>query len=250
MLRKAPTILRQRAELLADLSPRSARARARDLALRAIDFEAIGDLGAQLERVTRGQFDRAMGSLLSTAKPRPTRGDKVRKPTTITIGGKAGTVEVRAPEAAGTVDRWTRRAASLIRDIADDVAEGIAADVAGAVAEGITSDELAARWRSQGLPLGDGGRLESRLALVADNQMARLNAELGRERAGAAGLESFAWITVGDSKVRELHRQLEAGGPYSYKSPPSEGLPGTPPNCRCRARTVVTDEDLARLLGV
>jgi SPP1 gp7 family putative phage head morphogenesis protein len=221
--------------------------------LAAIDLEAPADVGKALEASTRRQFETALGLVLEAARPvrdhARTRRDRDPRPTTITVALGRGRPVVTAPAGNATVDAWAREAAGLIRDLADDVAEGIAADVAEAVESGLAPADLAAKWREAGLPLGDGGRLESRLALVADNQVARLNAELARERATAAGLESFRWISMRDSRVRPRHRELD-GTIHAYKRPPDEGLPGTPPRCRCHAESVVTDEDLERLLGI
>lgn len=231
---------------LVGLTRIQAAARVRRIVASSLDLAAIGRSGIQLERSTGKRFADGLAAMLSTRR----RGDRAKRTTISASVGRGGAIRIGLPDAGDTVDAWATRAAKLVRGATDDVAAGIAADVVRAVADGTSSAELAARWRAEGLPLAGGGRLESRLALIADNQLARLQGELGRVRAKAAGLGTFRWIDQGDARVRPLHRQLGAGGPYSYDDPPAEGLPGTPPNCRCHAQTVVTDDDLDRLLGL
>lgn len=54
-----------------------------------------------------------------------------------------------------------------------------------------------------------------------------------KELAERAGIRKFMWLSMRDEKVRPLHASLD-GQVFSYDNPPSEGMPGEPPNCRCR----------------
>ncbi len=85
-----------------------------------------------------------------------------------------------------------------------------------------------------------------RAKFIARDQVAKLNGELTKARAQAAGIEYFRWITsddqrVGDDHERAASRDVGYGpGVYRWDKPPKEGIPGraTRPNCRCTASPV------------
>lgn len=138
------------------------------------------------------------------------------------------------------VDKWTREAAKKITSVRDEVAEGMRRDVVAALEAGTDPAELAAKWRAQGIPT-EFGTLEGRVKTIAQHQIANLHAAVQSERARAIGATEFVWMTQEDDKVRAAHRALH-GRTFSYESPPEEGLPGTPVNCRCFQEVVVPDE--------
>jgi len=75
---------------------------------------------------------------------------------------------------------------------------------------------------------------ESRAQLIARDQLASLNGQLTKARHEAARINKFRWRTSGDERVRPAHQDLD-GRVFRYDDPPSEGMPGTPINCRCVA---------------
>lgn len=138
------------------------------------------------------------------------------------------------------VEQWTREAFGYIRSVRDEVVEGMRRDFITAISRGETIEALAAKWRRQGIPV-QFGTLEGRIKVIAQHQTSSLHAQIQRTRAAAVGVTEFFWRTQGDSKVRDAHVAL-ADTRHSYASPPSEGLPGTPINCRCWAESIVPDE--------
>ena len=138
------------------------------------------------------------------------------------------------------LEKWAKTAAAYITSVREEVAEGLSRDVLEAAKKGIAPTALAARWRSKGIPLLF-GTLEGRTKVIAQNQISTLHAQVQSARARAVGVTEFTWRTQGDSRVRPAHRSLE-GTKHSYAEPPSEGLPGTPINCRCWAESVIPDE--------
>lgn len=137
------------------------------------------------------------------------------------------------------VEGWTSTAFKLIASVRDEVSEGMRKDLIEAFARGETVDQLAAKWRRQGIPLLF-GTLEGRIKVIAQHQMRSLHAEVQRARASSVGVTEFFWRTQGDDKVRRAHEEL-ADTRHDYADPPSEGLPGTPVNCRCWAESIISD---------
>lgn len=77
----------------------------------------------------------------------------------------------------------------------------------------------------------------SRAALIAADQIQKLNSQLAAEKAQAAGAEKYRWVTSKDERVRPLHRDLD-GEIYFYGGRTgAEGgaAPGIPVRCRCVA---------------
>lgn len=221
----APMIAQVRATLPRVRSPGDARAVGAalrkawpDARLRAI-VEAIGRKAEASASRPWGRFDRAG------------RGDARRR---------------REYDGRALVDRWSRDAAKRIVSVRNEVAEGLRRDVVAALETDLAPAELAARWRRQGIPVLF-GTLEGRTKVIAQNQLATLHAQVQSERARAVGVESFVWRTQQDDRVRDEHQALE-GTQHAYADPPSEGLPGTPINCRCWAESLIT-EDIAAAFG-
>lgn len=135
------------------------------------------------------------------------------------------------------VDAWSREAIALITSVRDEAAEGLRKDIVAALAAGTSPEELQRKWKREGIPVGF-GTLEGRVKVIAEHQLNLLNANVQRERARAFGVTEFFWRTKGDTLVRDEHEEL-GDRIFKYAKPPSEGLPGTPVNCRCWAESVI-----------
>lgn len=80
---------------------------------------------------------------------------------------------------------------------------------------------------------------QGRAALIARDQISKLNGLMSAKRAEDAGVKSFIWTTSGDNRVRDSHEDLN-GKEFTYNEGASvDGednvLPGMPINCRCIA---------------
>jgi len=149
-------------------------------------------------------------------------------------------------DAEVVIEAWTRQAAKLITSVRDEVSDGLRRDIIEAARTGASAEDLAGEWRREGIPLKF-GTLEGRTKVIAQHQLSTLHAEVARARATAIGVEEFVWRSQGDARVRPSHRALD-GRTFPYAAPPgSEGLPGTPVNCRCWAESVISDELLGEL---
>lgn len=80
-----------------------------------------------------------------------------------------------------------------------------------------------------------------RATLIAQDQTLKLNADLTKYRLQSVGVTEYVWRSVGDSRVRPEHAYLN-GKTFAFDKPPSEGNPGQPVRCRCRAEAVWNEE--------
>jgi len=85
------------------------------------------------------------------------------------------------------------------------------------------------------------GFARGRAALIACDQMGKLNGCLMEYRQRSAGIDRYMWRSSHDSRVRPLHVQHD-GQIYSWDKPPSDGHPGMPIRCRCVAKPVLDVE--------
>lgn len=88
------------------------------------------------------------------------------------------------------------------------------------------------------------GVAESRAALIARDQVGKLNGKVTQSRQQSLGVTTFIWRTSLDERVRPTHAALE-GEPFPWATgvPELDGdhnvIPGQPVQCRCRAEPVL-----------
>ncbi len=96
------------------------------------------------------------------------------------------------------------------------------------------------------------GGHRNRAKLIARDQTAKLSTSLSRIRQQEAGIESYIWRNSQDERVvgnpgglypkgnrRHLNHWDREGNEYRWDDPPSDGHPGQPIQCRCRAEPVI-----------
>ncbi len=146
-------------------------------------------------------------------------------------------VPIRDGALGRAVDRFTARNVSLITSIPERYFTSIRNTLVEDVGEG-------ARWEEIAEDLEERFRVsESTARLVARDQVGKLYGELNRERQEELGVERFVWRTLHDNRVRDEHVLLD-GRTFDWDSPPAEGIPGEPINCRCWA-----DPDIAHAVA-
>jgi SPP1 gp7 family putative phage head morphogenesis protein len=86
---------------------------------------------------------------------------------------------------------------------------------------------------------------ESRAALIARDQVLKLNSQIQQEQQTEAGVTEYVWLAVGDSRTRDDHARLD-GTRHSWQLPPvvdeesgRRAHPGQDYSCRCQAIPVV-----------
>lgn len=82
------------------------------------------------------------------------------------------------------------------------------------------------------------GRMRGRAVVIAQDQLWTLSGMIARHQQMDIGVPSFIWTTMEDSRVRDAHRSLH-GREFTWGNLPSEGYPGVPINCRCKAVPVL-----------
>lgn len=148
--------------------------------------------------------------------------------------------------------QFATKNAQLIKSLSSEVVPALRDEIVRAVQFGIDPEEAAQRlrdkWSRSGVPIRR-GNLEPRVRLIVRDQVAKLNADLLRARSEAAGLTHFTWVSMRDSRVRPLHREID-GQDFSFAAGhPTEGRPGEPVNCRCIAVPVVNEEQVMMAPG-
>ena len=73
---------------------------------------------------------------------------------------------------------------------------------------------------------------EKRAALIACDQVGKLNSQLAQLEQMNQGVDSYIWVTMGDSRVRPAHAARQ-GKRFAWDDPPSDGHPGWAIRCRC-----------------
>lgn len=230
-----------------------------ETALRRALRPMVMQVRATLPKITTPAEARALGAALRKAWP-----DKRIAAIVAGIGAKAEAaaskpwlplVRARARVAArrdaaefdgeALLEKWSRSATKRITSLRDEVAEGLRAEIIEAAASGTPHTELAARWVARGVPV-EFGTLEGRMQVIAQNQVATLNADVQRTRAGSVGVTHFEWVhsdqTV-DQGARPEH--VARNGlvfPYTFAD-----LPGYQPNCNCSMVSVIPDDMVAEL---
>ena len=75
---------------------------------------------------------------------------------------------------------------------------------------------------------------EKRAALIACDQVGKLNSQLTQLEQMNQGVEGYVWQTMEDSRVREAHERRNKK-PFRWDDPPDDGHPGWAYRCRCTA---------------
>ena len=79
-----------------------------------------------------------------------------------------------------------------------------------------------------------------RAALIARDQIGKLNGEIARERQTELGIRRYKWRSSSDERVRPEHADRD-GQIFEWSDPPPDGHPGQPVQCRCWAEPLIDD---------
>jgi len=130
---------------------------------------------------------------------------------------------------ADDIAAYLARITSLITDISQqarkDVSEVVWRSITNRVPTRQVAKEIAERLQIA----------RNRALFIASDQANKVHAFLTEIRQEEAGIDEFMWETAKDTRVRPEHQVLQ-GRVFKWKKPPSVGLPGTPPRCRCTGR--------------
>lgn len=143
---------------------------------------------------------------------------------------------------AETLNAWIDENTRLIKSIPEQYLGHVQALIAAASANGTSANVLAMQIRdSFKLP-------QSRAALIAVDQIGKLNGQLMRQRQQNIGIKQYRWRGRLDDRERDEHVRRE-GKVFSWDDPPSDGHPGQAIRCRCWAEMIYPAmEDLDAIL--
>ena len=138
------------------------------------------------------------------------------------------------PYLQSQVDSFVERNVSLIKDIPEQSIQRIETKTRVAIERGdslksITDDVIK-----------ELGIAKNRSKLIARDQTNKFIGKLTELRQTSLGIEQYVWSTARDERVRSEHRARN-GKVFSWDDPPSDGHPGEPIQCRCRAIPVLED---------
>jgi len=131
-----------------------------------------------------------------------------------------------------TVDSWVEANAALIKNIPDESITRIGTKVRLGVEAGDSLKKMTATVN------GELDISKNRAKLIARDQTNKLLGKLTEARQTSIGVTNYIWSTSQDERVRPLHAERE-GRVYKWSDPPSDGHPGWPIQCRCRAIPVI-----------
>lgn len=129
---------------------------------------------------------------------------------------------------------WVRQNVALVKSIGTQYHGQLETIIRNGVFNGSSVKQVSEQIQNQF------GVTKNRATLIAQDQILGANARLTQIRAEAIGVEQYEWATVGDSRVRPEHVDLN-GKVFSWDKPPSVGHPGTPIRCRCRAALLLPE---------
>ena len=139
---------------------------------------------------------------------------------------------VRSPTVEPHIQAAVRQNVALIKGLSDQVAGRLETTLMTLIVQGATNKVIEEAIRD-GFGFG-----KKRARTIARDQAAKFNGTLNRIRQEEVGIKEYQWSTSRDERVRKSHKVRE-GKTYRWNSPPFDGHPGQPINCRCTARAVI-----------
>lgn len=190
--------------------------------MRKVEAIAEGTIGENIIRAIAARIARRVGIVTS---------GQTRNQVKTILG-----IDIfREPATTGDViDAFIRENVNLIKSVQSNLLKDVESTVARSVSAGVRNEDLSNELRERF------GVSKSRARLIARDQVNKLNGQLTRARHEALGVEEYIWHNVGDERVRPEHRERE-GKRYRYDTPPYDGNPGQPIQCRCWAEPIIPD---------
>lgn len=140
-----------------------------------------------------------------------------------------------------TINAYLSETTSWVKKLRDDSLEQYSTNVLRAMSLGQGIDDIMKQFD---------GMVETRKGharMVARTQVSTFNSLMNKTRAQNLGIEEAVWLSGGDARVRESHRERDGKrfrldkGLYSSKDK-KWLLPGTDYQCRCTYRMIIPEE--------
>jgi len=196
-------------------------------------------LATSWDRIWRDFTPRRLAIEINTARNRVDRlnmGNLTRETRRQTKRSKITQVQVmsrlHASDIEGTSERWdTQNANRAVKNASGHISR-ISAIVSAGVIAGRHVGDIQKDLKSVG------GKTRRSIVNMAADETQTLNSDLSKTRWEDAGVSRYKWVTVGDDRVREEHAARN-GKIFRWDTPPSDGHPGQPYNCRCEAQPMI-----------
>lgn len=157
---------------------------------------------------------------------------------------------------------------NLIRSISEQYFDNVQADTYKHIQAGVYNKEYAKKIKSEyeqefqnqfeaGILKRRVVNADARARLIARDQISKYNGQLNQTRQTALGISKYRWVTAGDERVRDSHKDLN-NEKFSWDNPPKINgrplHPGEDYQCRCIAQPifdegVTENQQLLRLLN-
>lgn len=147
----------------------------------------------------------------------------VRSATGVSVEGF-----VRMDELRGPLEYRISQNVALIRGLSDDTRKRVERVVFESFALRRTKREF---LRELAATMGVS---QKAARLTARDQSEKIQSFLNEFRQQQLGFSEYIWVTRRDDRVRKMHRERD-GKRFRWDSPPVDGHPGHPVNCRCLA---------------
>jgi SPP1 gp7 family putative phage head morphogenesis protein len=130
------------------------------------------------------------------------------------------------------INSFVERNAALIKDIPEQSISRIETKIRIGVERGDSLAKLTSEIQDE-LKIA-----KNRAKLIARDQTNKFIGKLTELRQSSLGVTEYVWSTSRDERVRPAHRARD-GKVFKWSDPPSDGHPGEPIQCRCRAIPVL-----------
>ncbi len=140
------------------------------------------------------------------------------------------------PDIQGEIDASLRENVRLIKNLGTQSLDKIETMVTDTVRQGKLTKDL------QKQLMDEYGATKRRAALIATDQVGKLNGNINRLRQKKAGVKQYTWNSMQDNRVRPEHAKRN-GQVFSWDSPPPDGHPGQSIRCRCTPTPIFNDAE-------
>lgn len=144
----------------------------------------------------------------------------------------------REPFLNDTINSFVEENATLIQDLQEKTYRDIEGIVQRGIRSGKRHEEIRGEIVGTKITKGVFKKLETRINLIARDQVSKLNGQLTQLRQTNIGIKEYIWRTSEDERVRTSHA-AKNGNKYRWNKPPVDtGHPGEDYQCRCWAEAV------------
>jgi len=209
-------------------------------ALMAPDYRtAASEFSSGVENETKKRFNNMLA--------RATGG----QPSISSIIAEEGLGAIVRAETEKNVDLISSVPQNYLKAVQDLVTQNF---ITGSKTEGGLQADILTKLRKDIRAIGP--KAKRRAKLIARDQTSKLNAVLTKVRQTNLGIEEYIWSNSQDSRVRgnpgglypnvpaTRNHWIREGKVFRWDSPPPDGHPGEPINCRCVAIPVIKKPDV------